>query len=147
MRAVALAAKLRACVMGLIGTIESIRAGEWDRVRKPGEWSPGKDAEHATDAAAMHFWRLCDALELDCPDPPAIERTQLTASRSQVEILGTLRRRIDHSAGVIEDLTDAQLDVVDRTSRSVADIIERPLIRHLETHRDDIEKKLRAFRR
>jgi DinB superfamily len=146
-RARALASKLRAAAAGLIATIESINPQAWDQFRKPGEWSPGKDAEHVTDANALHFWRVCSALGLDHPEPPEIERAQLTASRSQAEIVATLRSRIEHCAGVIGGLTDAQLDVVDTTSRSVADVIERPLIRHLETHREQIEKKLRALRR
>jgi DinB superfamily len=146
-RALALASKLRAAAAGLIATIEIIDPQAWDRLRKPGEWSPGKDAEHVTDATALHSWRVCSTLGLGHPEPPEIERAQLTASRSQAEILATLRTRIERSAAVIEDLTDAQLDVVDRTSRSVADVIERPLIRHLETHREEIEKKLRALRR
>jgi hypothetical protein len=66
---------------------------------------------------------------------------------SKAEILATLRTRIERSAALIEDLTDAQLESVDRTFRSVEDVIERPLIRHLETHREEIEKKQRALRR
>jgi len=146
-RALALASKLRAAAAGLIATIESVDPQAWDQLRKPGEWSPGKDAEHVTDATAMHFWRVCSTLGMTHPEPPQIQRAQLIASRSQAEILATLRSRIERSATVIEDLSDAQLDVVDGTSRSVADVIERPLIRHLETHREEIEKKLRALRR
>lgn len=146
-RALALAAKLRAVAAELVATIERIDPQAWDQLRKPGEWSPGKDAEHVTDAAALHFWRVCSTLGLLHPEPPDMERARLTASRSQAEIVATLRARMEHAAGVIEGLTDAQLDTVDRTSRSLADVIERPLIRHLETHRDEIGKKLRALRR
>ena len=146
-RAVALAAKLRAAATRLIATIEQIERAEWDRIPTPGDWSPGKEAEHVTDATALHFWRVCTALGLAYPVPSRLERARLTTSRSKAETLATLRSRIEHSAVVIENLTDAQLDGVDRTSRSVADVIERPLIKHLETHRAGIEKKTRVFRR
>ena len=145
-RAVALASQLRATAAGLIDTIECIQPEVWDRVRKPGEWSPGKDAEHVTDAVALHLWHVCDALGLAHPDPPQIERARLTALRSQVEILATLRSRVAHAAALIEDLTDAQLEALDRNSRPIANIIQRPLIRHLGKHHEEIEKKLRAVR-
>jgi hypothetical protein len=146
-RARALAAKLRTVATGLVATIESIDSEAWDSLRKPGEWSPGKDAEHVTDAAALHFWRVTSTLGLVGSDPPTIERAQLTAARSQAEILALLKSRVDQAAAAIEKLADVQLDAVDRTSRSMAEIIERPLIRHLDTHRGEIEKKLRALRR
>jgi hypothetical protein len=101
-----------------------------------------------TDAAALHFWRVCSALGLDSSPPPTIERARHTSSHSQAEILATLRSRLQHATAVVAELTDAQLEVVEKSSpRSVAEIIERPLIRHLGTHRAEIERKLRSVSR
>jgi len=142
-----LAATLRDVAARLMATIEGIDPEAWDRLRKPGEWSPGKDAEHVTDALTLHFARVCGALGLVHPEAPTIERAQLTASRTRDDILAALRVRSEQAATVIEAQTDVQLRIVDRTSRSVGEIIERPLIRHLDHHREEIERKLRARNR
>jgi hypothetical protein len=143
-----LADQLRAAAAGLIAAIERIEPERWDRVRKPGEWSPGKEADHAADAAAMHLWHVCLSLGMHEPDPPVIERARPTAVRSQAEVVAVLRSTAEHGASLVEALTDAQLDLAAkptrRPSRTVADIVERPLIRHLGTHRQEIEMKLRA---
>ena len=73
-RARSLASKLRVAAAELITTIEGIDPAAWGHLRKAGEWSPGKDAEHVTDALALHFSRVCGALGLVHPRPPAIER-------------------------------------------------------------------------
>jgi phenylpyruvate tautomerase PptA (4-oxalocrotonate tautomerase family) len=147
-RAKVLADQLRAAAAGLIAVIERIEPERWDRVRKPGEWSPGKDAEHAADAAAMHLWHVYLSLGMHEPDPPVIERARLTAVRSQAEVVTALRSTAEHGARLIEGLTDVQLELAAkptrRPSRAVADIVARPLIRHLGTHREEIEMKLRA---
>jgi hypothetical protein len=148
LRARVLADQLRAAAAGLIGVIERIEPERWDRVGKPGEWSPGKDAEHAADAAAMHLWHVYLSLGMREPDPPVIERARLTAVRSQAEVVDALRRTAEHGALLIDGLTDAQLELAAkrtrRPSRTVADIAARPLIKHLGTHREEIEMKLRA---
>jgi glycine/D-amino acid oxidase-like deaminating enzyme len=150
-RARTLAAELRQTAGALIAVVEGIEPAFWSAVRKPGEWSPGKDAEHAADAAAMHFGHVCLALGVAHPDPPVIERKRLTAVRSQADIVEQLRSFADHAAGVVECLTDAQLDLPAQPPRhpprTVADIVARPLIRHLGAHREEIELKLRAAAR
>jgi hypothetical protein len=139
-RGSALATQLRTTGAALIATIEHIDPELWDQLRKPGEWSPGKDAEHAADAAALHFSRVCSMLGVAHSPPPEIERIRLTSSRSQAEVVASLQSRIEQARLVIAGLTDAQLEFVDRSSRSAAEIIQRPLIRHLETHRQAIDK-------
>jgi len=150
-RARALAGELRATSGALIAVVAAIDPDHWSLVRKPGEWSPGKDAEHAVDAATMHLWHVCLALGMPQADPPVIERARLTARRSQAELAASLRDCAETGAQLIENLTDAQLELparpLRRPPRTVADIIERPLIRHLVTHREAIELKLRAARR
>jgi DinB superfamily len=149
-RAQVLAAELRATADALIAVVAAIEPEHWSHVRKPGEWSPGKDAEHAADAAAMHLWHVCLALGEPQPDPPVIERARLTAVRSQAHVVALLRTCAETGARLIEGLTDAQLELPAkpprRPPRTVADIVARPLIRHLATHREEIELKLRAAR-
>jgi hypothetical protein len=147
-RARVLADQLRASTAALIGVIERIPPERWHHVRKPGEWSPGKDAEHAADAAALHLWHVRWSLNVDGPGPPVIDRARLQAVRSQAEIARVLLDCAERGARLIEGLTDAQLDLPAqpprRPMRTVADIIARPLIRHLGTHEEQIELKLRA---
>ncbi len=147
-RAMVLADQLRTAAEELIAVIERIEPEQWDRLRKPAEWSPGKDAEHAADAAAMHLWHVCLSLGMREPDPPVIERARLTAVRSQAQVVSVLRCTVEHGARLIEGLNDARLKLtakpIRRPSRTVADIIARPLIKHLGTHREEIELKLRA---
>jgi hypothetical protein len=146
-RAQALAADLRAAAAELIAVVAGVEPEQWTHVRMPGEWSPGKDAEHAVDAAALHFWQVCVALDVPQPDPPAIERAQLTALRSQAEIVAALRAFGERASQLVDGLTDAQLQLPAwpprHPPRTVADIIARPLIRHLGTHREAIELKQR----
>ena len=147
-RARALAAGFLAAAEALAAVIEGVAAERWDRVRKPGEWSPGKDAEHAADAAAMHLARMQTALGIAHAEPPRIERAQLTTPRSRAEIAGALRATANAGAKLIEGLSDAQLDLpadsARRPPRTVADVIARPLTRHLAAHQAEIEMKLRA---
>jgi hypothetical protein len=148
-RARALAEELRAAVTELIAVVERIEPDRWSYVRKPDEWSPGKDAEHVADAAALHLWHVRRSLGLrQAGGRPAIERARLTALRSQGEIVALLGSFAECAASLIEGLTDAQLELFARPPRTpprtVADIVARPLIGHVETHRRAIEAKLRA---
>lgn len=128
--------------------VEQIPAERWSRVRKPGEWSPGKDAEHAADAAMMHLSHVARSLGVQWPEPPSLDRAQLTTGRSKAEILVQLRTCAEDGARLIESLSDAQLALAAwpprKPPRTVGDIVARPLIRHFGTHREEIELKLRA---
>jgi DinB family protein len=143
-RAAALAAELRAAAAALIALVERIEPERWSEVRAPGTWSPGKDAEHVADAMAMHMWHVCHALGKRQSRPPAIERARLTAVRSQAEVASLLRTCAASGAELIEQLTDAQLDLVARPPKTVAEIIARPLIGHIGIHQHEIELKLRS---
>jgi hypothetical protein len=147
-RARSLAAELRAAAGALITVIAAIELEQRSRVRKPGDWSPGKPA---ADAAARHLWHVCFALGVPRPDPPLIERARLTAVRTQAELAASVRACTETGARLIEELTDAQLELPAkpprRPPRTVAEVVARPLIRHLATHRKQIELKLRASAR
>jgi hypothetical protein len=146
-RALALAAEFRATSAALIALVEGIEPAGWSHVRKAGEWSPGKDAEHVADGAAMHLWRIRHSLGIRQPgEQPVIERARLTSVRPQAEVVALLRARVEDGARLIEGLTDAQLDLPARPPRqpprTVADMVARPLTGHFETHRLEIQSKL-----
>jgi hypothetical protein len=111
-------------------------------------WSPGKDAEHAAEAAVMHLCYVARSVGLRRPDPPVLERAGLTSVRSQAEVVALMRAITEDGARLIEGLTEAQLELpakpARRPPRTVADIIARPLIGHLGTHQAEIERKQRA---
>ena len=139
---------MRATAAALIAVVERMQPEWWTQLRKPGEWSPGKDAEHVADAAAMHLWHVCRALGMHQPGPPVVERARLTPVRSQAEVVVLLHTRAEDGARLIERLTDAQLDLAAKPARrspkTVAELVARPLISHFATHRHAIELKLRA---
>jgi uncharacterized damage-inducible protein DinB len=146
-RARALAEELRAAASALIAVVERIEPDRWSQVHKPGEWSPGKDAEHVADAAALHLWHVRRSLgRRQSGRPPVIERARPTAARTQKEVVALLRACADEAARLIEGLTNAQLELAARPPRkpprTVADIVARPLISHVGTHQRSIEAKL-----
>ena len=57
-------------------------------------------AEHAADAAAIHFSQVCRLLNMPQPEPQVIERARLAAVRSQVEIMAWLRACPANGAGL-----------------------------------------------
>jgi len=131
--------------MNLVGSIEPER---WMNVPKPGVWSPGKEAEHVADGAACHQWTVRLSLGQRVPTRPRIERAQLTAQRSQQDVVDLLRQRTNESVTLIAGLSDEQLDLPARPLRArtptLAAMIEKVLIGHYEVHRTEIEAKLRA---
>ena len=128
--------------------VERIEPERWMNVPKPGVWSPSKDAEHVADGAACHQWTVRLSLGQKVSARPHIERAQLTAQRSQREVVNLLRHRTNDSVGLIAGLSDEQLDLPVRPPRArsptLAQMIEDVLIGHYHAHRTAIAAKLRA---
>jgi hypothetical protein len=146
-RAAALVEQLRQVGDALIRLVASIEPARWTTVPAPGVWSPGKDAEHVADGAALHQWSIRLSLGQKVPARPRIERAQLTSSLSQPEVVELLRQRTNAGVALISGLSDEQLDLPVRPPRArsstLAQLIEAVLIGHYETHRREIEAKLR----
>jgi DinB superfamily len=143
-----LVARLRAVSAALIATVEPIEPAEWSRVPAPGVWSPGKEAEHVAEGNAYHQWIVRMTLRHRVSTQrPAIERAQLTACQSLPETVDLLRQRTRESIALIEGLAEDQLELATRPPRprtqTLAEMIERVLIGHIEAHRLAIEAKLR----
>jgi hypothetical protein len=109
-------------------------------------WSVGKDAEHVADGAAYHQWIVRRTLGEKAGARPGIERELLTARLSQREVVELLRQRTECGVQLLQDLTEAQLDLPPRPPRArprtLAEFIERVLIGHYHVHRREIESKL-----
>ena len=144
-----LVAQLRTAAEALIAIVERIDPERWLLVPGPGVWSPGKDAEHVAEGAAYHQWIVRLSLGQRVPARPAIERQRVTAQLSQREVVDLLRRRTEDSANLLRGLSEEQLDLPARPPRArprtLAQMIEGVLIGHYDTHRQDIESKLRAW--
>jgi hypothetical protein len=149
-RARALVEQLREAADALIGVVEHIDPADWMRVPGPGVWSPGKDAEHVADGAALHQWLVRVTLGHKRLERPGFERDQLTALLSQRDVVELLRQRTEESASLVLGLTDEQLDLPVRPPqarpRTLARMIGERLIGHYRTHHQEIEAKLRLVR-
>ena len=141
-RAAHLVEQLREASDALIRLVERIPATQWGHVTTPGEWSPGKEAEHVADGNALHQWVVRSTLRQQTGIRPVVERARLTAQLAQPEVIKLLRQRALESSGLVEPLTDEQLALPCRT-RTLGAFIERVLIGHLRTHQAVIERKLR----
>jgi hypothetical protein len=145
-RVAALVDRLRQVSEALISLVETIEPERWMSVPKPGVWSPGKDAEHVADGAAYHQWIVRFSLGQKLPPRPHIERAQLTAQRSQRDVVDLLRRRTQEGVTLIGGLSDEQLDLPVRPPRArsarLAQMIEHVLIGHYDVHRSAIQGKL-----
>ena len=148
-RAAALAARLQEAASALIAVAEPIDVENLQHVPKPGVWSIGKDAEHVAEATVYHQWivRLTIGQKVSSRRP-AIERQHMTTDLSPADATGLIRQRAEDGARLLLDLTDEQLDLPTRPPRAnaqpLAETIERVLIGHYDTHRAEIEAKLRA---
>ena len=147
-RAEALVAQLQHASAALIAIVEQIDPERWLHVPKPGVWSPGKDGEHVAEGAAYHQWIVRLSLGQPVPARPGIERKLVTARLSHREVVDLLRRRAEDSENLVRGLSEAQLNLPARPPRArprtLAQMIEDQLIGHYETHREDIDSKLRA---
>jgi hypothetical protein len=144
-----LAAQLRAASDALVRLIEEIDESTWSRVPLPGVWSPSKDAEHAADATLYHQWMVRMSLgERVGSRRPQLERAQLEGRWSRAETVDAIRSRADEIATFIASLSEAQLELPPRPQRArlrtVAELIEAVMIEHVDSHRQEIETKLRA---
>lgn len=147
-RASALAARLGEAAAALIRLVESVDAERWRLVPSPGTWSIGKEAEHVAEAAAYHQWIVRRTIGAKAPSRrPPIERAHMTTDVSPREAVELIRQRTGEGARLLADLTDAQLALPTRPPRAqgqvLAETIERVLIGHYDTHRAEIEAKLR----
>jgi hypothetical protein len=134
--------QLQAASCALIGVVERIPAQRWVGLAKPGEWSPGKDAEHVAEGNALHQWVVRSTLRQQPGKRPVVERERLTARLAKAEVIGLLKRRALESSSLLETLTDEQLALPCR-SRTLGEFIERVLIGHYRIHQAAIERKLR----
>jgi hypothetical protein len=147
-RATTLAKQLHQASEALITLVERIEPAQWLKVPKPGVWSSSKDAEHVADGAACHQWTVRLSLGQKVPRRPHIERAQLTAQRSQHEVVDLIRQRTKDGVALIDGLSDEQLDLTVQPPRArspkLAQMIEDVLIGHYHRHRTEIEAKLRG---
>jgi DinB family protein len=125
----------------LVGLAERIPSDRWLDVATPGEWSPGKDAEHVADGSALHLWVVRSTLRQQTGTRPIIERERLTARLAQPDVIRLLKRRAQETCSLLELLTDQELAVPCRT-RTLGEFIERVLIGHYRTHLAAIERKV-----
>jgi DinB superfamily len=143
--AVELAAQLRTTTERFIAVVERIGPERWAASR--GErWSLGKEAEHVAEAMAGFGWgvRLSVGEEVG-PPPPNLERKALTARGPAEEVVEALRLTVESCARLVEGLSDEQLALAARPTRTrtIGQAIERVLIGHVERHRREIERALR----
>ena len=144
----ALAERLREAAAALIAAVESIDDDRWRDVPHSGVWSIGKDAEHVAEAAVFHQWIVRFTIgQATSSRRPAIERKQLTSDRSPRDVVELLHERTQEGIRLLLDLTEEQLELPTRPPRArgevLAETIERVLIGHYDTHRLEIEAKLR----
>lgn len=144
-RAARLVEQLLDASNALIGLAERIPADRWLDVNTPGEWSPGKDAEHVADGNALHQWVVRSTLRHQPGKRPVIERARLTARLAQPDVIRLLKARAQESSSLLTPLTDDQLGLPCRT-RTLGEFIERVLIGHYRTHQAAIERKLHLAR-
>ena len=129
----------------LLGLIQRITDTQWPHVATPGEWSPGKEAEHVAEGNALHQWVVRSTLRQQAGTRPVVERARLTAQLAQPELIKLLRQRAQESSSLVEPLTDEQLALPCRT-RTLDEFIERVLIGHYWTHQAAIERKIRRLK-
>ena len=145
----ALASRLRTAAAAAVAVIEPINDDDWNRVPDSGTWSIGKEAEHLADAILYHLWivRLTIGQKVSSRRP-VLEREQMTSAMSPREAAELIRQRVGDGVRLLLDLTDEQLELPTRPPRAnaqiLADTIDRVLIGHLDTHRAEIEAKLRG---
>lgn len=150
-RAATLAARLQQASGALIALIEPIDVDRWSGVPGPGVWSIGKDAAHVAEATVRHQWIVRRTIrDRVSSRPPPIERREMTTELSPAEAVALLRKRTADAERLILGLTDEQLSLPTRPPRARAlllgETIDRVLIGHIHTHRDEIEAKLRGGR-
>jgi uncharacterized damage-inducible protein DinB len=147
-RAAKLAADLRAAAADLVSVLEGIEPDRWMQVTGVSGWSIGKDAAHVADAAVYHQWIVRRTIGQKVSSRrPAIERQERTTTMTTQQAMDLIGRLTEEGVALIGSLTDEQLGQPTRPPRprtpTLADTIELVLIGHYDTHRRDIERKLR----
>ena len=143
-----LEADLHTAASALISVLELVEAERWTHVPGSTVWSVGKDAAHVAEAAVYHQWIVRRTIGQKVSGRrPVLERQELTTVMTIELAVDLIRRRTNESAALISSLTDEKLAMVTRPPRAraqiLADTIQLVLIRHYDTHRRDIELKLR----
>jgi uncharacterized damage-inducible protein DinB len=147
-RAAKLVAELDAAAAALISLLQRIEPERWTHVPDSSVWSVGKDAAHVAEAAVYHQWivRLTIGQKVSSRRP-VIERQELTTTMTARQAVELIRQRTEEGAALISGLSGEQLALTTRPPRAraqaLADTIELVLIGHYDTHRRDIERKLR----
>lgn len=103
---------------------------------------------HVAEAAIYHQWIVRLTIgQAAASRRPAIERNRMTTHHSPREVVDLLNERTREGVRLLLDLTDEQLELPTRPPRArgqrLAETIERVLIGHYDTHRLEIEAKLR----
>jgi uncharacterized damage-inducible protein DinB len=147
-RAAALASLLAEASAALVTVVEAVDDERWMRVPGPGIWSIGKVAAHVAEATRMHQWMVRRTIGEEVPSRrPLIERTELTTACTPMETADLIRARTLEGVTLLRGLSDEQLALPTRPPRArgelLARTIERVLIRHVDTHRLEIERRLR----
>ena len=148
-RAAGLAGRLDRAATALIVVIEGVDSVRWAAVPGPGVWSVGKEAEHVSEAAALHLWIVRRTLgAASSSGRPSIERRRLTTDLSPTTAATRLRQRADALIAVVESLSEDRLELPTKPPRagspSLATTIGRLAIGHLDVHRIAITAKLQA---
>ena len=144
-----LEAELQAAAAALVSVLERVEPERWAHIPGSSIWSIGKDAAHVAEASLYHQWivRLTIGQKVSSRRP-VIERQELTTTMTPQQAVDLIRRRTEESAALIATLSEEQLALPTRPPRArgqaLADTIERVLVGHYDTHRRDIERKLRG---
>ena len=146
-RAGELAARLCEAADRIVAVIEPIDDERWRLVPEPGVWSIGKEAEHVAEAMGYHQWivRLTIGDKVSSRRP-VLERKHMTSELSPEEAAELIRQHAGDGERLLLALTDEQLGLATRPPRATAKVlveaIEQILIRHVDSHREEIEAKL-----
>jgi hypothetical protein len=142
-----LVARLVVVSDAIIDLVAGTDPGTWDRSPGPGVWSAGKESEHVAEALPLHLWFVRRSLRQRAGTRPTIERDTLTTDRSPLEVAERIRQERDTAIAVIAPLTDPELELPSNPPRGrddrVAELIERIVIGHLETHHAALTRRLR----
>jgi uncharacterized damage-inducible protein DinB len=146
-----LEADLHTAASALISVLEPIEPERWTHVPSSSVWSVGKDAAHVAEAAVYHQWIVRLTIgQKGSGRRPVLERQELTTTMTTEQAVALIRQRTNEGAALISTLSEEQLAMPTRPPRAraqvLADTIQLVLIRHYDTHRRDIELKLRDGR-
>jgi len=148
LRGAVLAERLEEAGRALIAVARRVDPADWRRVASAGVWSTGRDAAHVAEATLLHQWMVRRTIGERVPSQrPTIERTELITAMAPTEVAELIRKRTLEGVTLLRGLTDEQLDLPTQPPRGRGELlgrtVERVLIGHYDTHRSEIERKLR----